>query len=133
MQTDLTQVVAEKMQVLPIEKQQKVLEFVESIEVSEKQPNINTSLSKIDDKSAIEAIEKILQDKDFPDRFSVLKPQLKKNYWKVPIALTYPKHEPILLTDAFVDVRTGKVEMKISFDELLEKGKKKAKEAFSIA
>lgn len=133
MQTDLTQVVAEKMQGLPIEKQQKVLEFVESIEVSEKQPNINTYLSKIDDKSAIEAIEKILQDNDFPDRFSVLKPQLKKNHWKVPIALTYPKHEPILLADAFVDVRTGKVEMKITFDELLKKGKKKAKEVFSIA
>jgi len=30
-------------------------------------------------------------------------------------------------------MRTGKVEMKISFDELLKKGKKKAKEVFSIA
>jgi hypothetical protein len=30
-------------------------------------------------------------------------------------------------------MRTGKVEMEISFDELLKKGKKKAKEVFSIA
>ena len=129
MSTDLAQIVAEKMQVLPIEKQQKVLEFVESIE----EPEVNESVSKINDKSAVEAIEKLLQDKDFPDRFSVLKPELQNNKWKVPIALTYPNHEPILLTDAFVDVKTGKVEMKISFDELLKKGKKKAKEAFSIA
>ncbi|MBA2606953.1 MAG: hypothetical protein M3521_09975 [Acidobacteriota bacterium] len=32
MPTDLTQIVTEKMQVLPLEKQQRVLEFVESIE-----------------------------------------------------------------------------------------------------
>ncbi len=32
MPTDLTQIVAEKMQVLPLEKWQRVLEFVESIE-----------------------------------------------------------------------------------------------------
>ena len=129
MPTDLAQVVAEKMQTFPIEKQQQVLEFVESIE----EPTLNKSALQINDKSAVEAIEKLLQDKDFPDRFSVLIPELQKNKWKVPIALTYPKHKPILLTDAFVDVRTGKVEMKISFDELLKKGKRKAKEVFSIA
>jgi tRNA splicing endonuclease len=129
MPTDLAQVVAEKMQTFPIEKQQQVLEFVESIE----EPTLNKSTLQINDKSAVEAIEKLLQDKDFPDRFSVLIPELQKNKWKVPIALTYPKHEPILLTDAFVDVRTGQVEMKISFDELFKKGKKKAKEVFSIA
>ncbi|CAN5464913.1 hypothetical protein BH20ACI1_BH20ACI1_07940 [soil metagenome] len=129
MSNNLAKTVAEKMQVLPIEQQQKVLEFVESIE----KPNVNKSSLQISDKSAVEAIEKLLQDKDFPDRFSVLLPKLQENKWKVPIALTYPKQEPILLTDAFVDVRTGKVEMKISFDELLKKGKKKAKEVFSIA
>lgn len=123
MPTDLAQIVAEKMQILPIEKQQKVLEFVESIEESK----------AVNAKSAGEAIEKLLQDNDFPDRFSVLKPELQKNKWKVPIALTYPNREPIFLTDAFVDAKTGKVEMKMSFDELLKKGKKKAKEAFSIA
>jgi len=94
---------------------------------------LDESLAEINDKSAIETLEALLQYYDFPDRFSVLKPELEKNRWKVPIALTYPKQEPILLTDAFVDVRTGKVEMKISFDELLKKGKRKAKEVFSIA
>lgn len=94
---------------------------------------LDESLAEIDDKSAIETLEALLQYYDFPDRFSVLKPELKKNRWRVPIALTYPKKEPILLADAFVDVKTGKVEMKITFDELLKKGKKKAKEVFSIA
>ena len=37
MSTDLAQIVAAKMQVLPVEKQQKVLEFVESIETPKKQ------------------------------------------------------------------------------------------------
>ncbi|MCA1622881.1 MAG: hypothetical protein LC768_00880 [Acidobacteria bacterium] len=90
-------------------------------------------LAEIDDKSAIGIVEGLLQYYGFPDRFSVLKPKLEKNRWRVPIALTYPKYEPIWLEDAFVDVRTGKVKMKISFNELLKKGKKKAKEVFSIA
>jgi hypothetical protein len=94
---------------------------------------LDESLIEVTEKSAIEIIEGLLQYYDFPDRFSVLKPKLEKNRWRVPIALTYPKHEPIWLVDAFVDARTGKVEMKISFDELLKKGKKKAKEVFSIA
>lgn len=94
---------------------------------------IDEPLAEIHQHSAMEIIEGLLQFHDFPDRFSVLKPELKRNRWKVPIALTYPKHEPIWLADAFVDVRTGKVEMKLSFDELLKKGKKKAKEVFSIA
>lgn len=81
---------------------------------------------------AAEIIEGLLQFYDFPDRFAVLKPKLEDNQWRVPIVLTYPKHEPIWLADAFVDSRTGKFEMKISFDELLKKGKKKAKEVFSI-
>ncbi len=37
MSNHLVEIVAEKMQVLPIEKQQKVLEFVESIEKQKKQ------------------------------------------------------------------------------------------------
>ena len=94
---------------------------------------LDESLAEIDDKSAIETLEALLQYHDFPDRFSVLKPELENNQWRVPIALTYPKHEPVKLEDAFVDVRTGKVKMKVSFDELLRKGKKKAKEVFSIA
>jgi hypothetical protein len=88
---------------------------------------------EITDKISIEIIEGLLQYYDFPDRFSVLEPKLEKTRWRVPIALTYPKHEPIWLVDAFVDVKTGEVEMKISFDELLKKGKKKAEEVFSIA
>ena len=115
---------------------QKLERYRESLKNEE--PNflsslLDESLSEIDDKSAIETLEALLQYYDFPDRFSVLKPELVKNQWRVPIALTYPKHEPIKLEDAFVDVRTGKVEMKISFDQLLKKGKKKAKEVLSIA
>ena len=86
----------------------------------------------ITEELAIEIVEGLLQYHDFPDRFSVLKPILENNQWRIPIALTYPKQEPIWLEDAFVDVRTGKVEMKISFDELLKKGRKKSKEAFSV-
>lgn len=126
MPTDLAQIVAEKVAVLPIEKQQKVLEFVESIEESEKQP-------EIDEKSAVEALEKLLQDNDFPDRFSVLKPKLEEGKWRVAIALTYPKYEPIWLADAFVDAETGEVQMSLSIGDLLREGKRKAKEAFSIA
>lgn len=55
MPTDLTQVVAERMQVLPIEKQQKVLEFVESIEGSAK-PQKQSLLDKL------EAISKRVPD-----------------------------------------------------------------------
>lgn len=94
---------------------------------------LDETLAEIDDKSAIETLQALLQYYDFPDRFSVLKPELEKNRWRVPIALTYPKQEPISLADAYVDIKTGKVEMKISFDELLKRGKKKAKEVFSIA
>lgn len=106
--------------------------------LKEKEPQflinlLNESLIEINRKSAVEIIEGLLQYHDFPDRFAVLKPELQNDRWKISIALTYPEHEPILLTDAFVDVRTGKVEMEMSFDELLKKGRKKAKEAFSIA
>lgn len=94
---------------------------------------LDEPLAEVNEKSAVEILEALLQYYDFPDRFSVLKPKLERNRWRVPIALAYPKYEPILLTNAFIDVRTGKVEMKISFDELLKKGKKKAKEVFSIA
>lgn len=90
-------------------------------------------LAEIDSKGAAEVLESLLQYYDFPDRFSVLTPAFEKTRWRVPIALTYPKQEPIWLADAFVDTKTGKVEMKISFEDLLKKGKKKAKEAFSIA
>ncbi|MGI8640688.1 MAG: hypothetical protein ACR2MG_12185 [Pyrinomonadaceae bacterium] len=94
---------------------------------------VDEPLAEITATLAVEIVEGLLQYNDFPDRFSVMKPELVKNRWKVPIALTYPKLEPILLADAFVDVKTGKVKMKISFDELLKRGKKKAKEVFSIA
>ncbi len=92
-----------------------------------------TLAQEITEKLAIEIVEGLLQYYDFPDRFSVLKPKLEKTKWRVPIGLTYPKHELIWLADAFVDIKTGKVEMKIAFEELLKKGKKKAKEVFSIA
>ncbi len=52
MPNNLAQIVAEKMQVLPIEKQQKVLDFVESIEKPKKQ----TLLDKL------EAISKSVPD-----------------------------------------------------------------------
>jgi hypothetical protein len=55
MHTDLSQIVAEKMQTFPIEKQQKVLEFVESIEETE-EPKRQTLLDKL------EAISKRVPD-----------------------------------------------------------------------
>jgi len=55
MHTDLSQIVAEKMQNFPVEKQQKVLEFVESIEQSE-EPKKQTLLDKL------EAISKRVPD-----------------------------------------------------------------------
>ncbi|MDQ3043053.1 MAG: hypothetical protein M3R11_11895 [Acidobacteriota bacterium] len=55
MHTDLSQVVAEKMQTFPIEKQQKVLEFVESIEATE-EPERQSLLEKL------EAISKRVPD-----------------------------------------------------------------------
>ncbi|MDQ3635108.1 MAG: hypothetical protein ACR2MD_02025 [Aridibacter sp.] len=45
MQNDLSKVVAEKVAVLPIEKQQKVLDFVESIE--EKEPQKKSLFEKL--------------------------------------------------------------------------------------
>jgi len=47
MPTDLAQVVAEKMQILPLEKQQIVLEFVVSIEETEK-PKKQSLLDKLE-------------------------------------------------------------------------------------
>ncbi len=47
MPSDLAQIVAEKMKVLPVEKQQKVLMFVEAIEVSES-PKKQTLLDKLE-------------------------------------------------------------------------------------
>jgi len=47
MHTDLSQVVAEKMQSFPIEKQREVLEFVESIEETEK-PKKQSPLDKLE-------------------------------------------------------------------------------------
>ena len=55
MHSDLPQVVAEKMQTFPIEKQQKVLEFVESIEENE-EPKKQSLLDKL------EAISKRVPD-----------------------------------------------------------------------
>ncbi len=55
MHIDISQIVVEKMQVLPIEKQQKVLEFVESIEETEK-PKRQSLLDKL------EAISKRVPD-----------------------------------------------------------------------
>ncbi len=47
MHTNLSQIVAEKMQSFPIEKQQKVLEFVESIEATE-EPKRQSLLDKLE-------------------------------------------------------------------------------------
>lgn len=60
MPTDLSQVVAEKMQTLPIEKQQKVLEFVEDLAETRK-----TIWEKIDERVnnlSAETLEKLPTD-----------------------------------------------------------------------
>ena len=58
MNTDLSRVVAEKMQILPIEKQQKVLAFVESIEEID-EPKKQSLLDKL------EAIRKRVPDEEW--------------------------------------------------------------------
>ncbi len=63
MQNDLSKVVAEKVSVLPIEKQQKVLDFVESIE--EKEPQKKSLFEKIEErvsKLSEETLEKLPTD-----------------------------------------------------------------------
>lgn len=119
-----------------LKNQRKLEQFKNSLRQEESEFLVNLieePLAEITEKSAIEIVEGLLQYNEFPDRFSVLEPKLEKNRWRVPIGLTYPKYEPIWLADAFVDIRNGKFEMKISFDKLLKKGKEKAREALSIA
>lgn len=118
-----------------LKNKQKLEQFKDSLRAEEPEflaNLLNEPLAEITYKNAVGIVEGLLQYYDFPDRFSVLKPSLQENQWQVSIALTYPKHEPIWLVDAFVDVKTGEVEMEISFDELLNKGKMKAKEVFSL-
>ncbi len=58
MPTDLSQVVAEKMQILPIEEQQKVVEFVDSLTKAKRK----TLLEKIEErvgKLSAETLEKL--------------------------------------------------------------------------
>jgi hypothetical protein len=54
MPNDLTQIVAEKMQVLPIEEQQKVVEFVQTLGLEKRKSlldKINERVSKLSDKT----------------------------------------------------------------------------------
>ncbi|MGI8668892.1 MAG: hypothetical protein ACR2J3_03480 [Aridibacter sp.] len=63
MQNDLSKVVAEKVAILPIEQQQKVLDFVESIE--EKEPQKKSLFEKIEErvgKLSEETLEKLPTD-----------------------------------------------------------------------
>lgn len=92
---------------------------------------LDERLGEIKEKTAIQTVTGYLQFYDFPDRFSVLNPTLEGNFWRVPIALIYPKQEPIWLEDALVDAKTGEVELGITIEELKQKGKLKAKEIFS--
>ncbi len=64
MQNDLSKVVAEKVAVLPIEKQQKVLDFVESIEEA-KEPQKKSLFEKIEERVSRlseETLEKLPTD-----------------------------------------------------------------------
>lgn len=61
MHTDLSQLVAEKMQTLPLEEQQKVVDFVENLA----QPKPKTLLEKIEErvsKLSAETLEKLPTD-----------------------------------------------------------------------
>ena len=64
MHTDLSQVVAKKMQTFPIEKQRKVLEFVESIEetVEPKRQSLLDKLEAISKRVPDEVWEKLPTD-----------------------------------------------------------------------
>ena len=61
MHTDLSQVVAEKMQTLPIEKQQKVLEFVDSL-AQEKRKTLQEKIEERVSKLSVETLEKLPTD-----------------------------------------------------------------------
>ncbi len=60
MDTDLSQVVAEKMRILPIEKQQKVLEFVEDL--AEARKTIWEKIDKRVSNLSAETLEKLPTD-----------------------------------------------------------------------
>jgi hypothetical protein len=64
MPTDLARIIAEKMQRLPLEKQQKVLEFVESIEEADKpqKPSLLDKLEAISKRVPDEVWEKLPAD-----------------------------------------------------------------------
>ncbi len=87
---------------------------------------------EITDKIAIEIVTGWMQFYDFPDRYTVGEPVLEKNQWRVPIWLTYPNDKGVWLEDAFVNFRTGNIEISSSAKALREKGKSKAKEIFSV-
>lgn len=61
MPTDLAQVVAEKMQILPLEKQQKVLEFVNSL-TEEKRKTLQERIEERVSKLSEETLSKLPAD-----------------------------------------------------------------------
>ena len=61
MPTDLSQIVAEKVSVLPIEKQQKVLEFVDSL-TEEKRKSFQERMAERVGKLSAETLEKLPTD-----------------------------------------------------------------------
>ncbi len=93
---------------------------------------LDEPLAEIDDKASIEIVTGWLQYYDFPDRYTVGEPVLDDENWRVPILLTYPKEKSIWIEDAFVDSKTGIIEISSSVEQLRKKGKKKALEVFSV-
>lgn len=93
---------------------------------------LDEPLAEVTDKAAIEIVTGWMQFYDFPDRYTVGEPVLEGNQWRVPIWLTYPNDKGVWLEDAFVNIRSGAIEISSSAEELRERGKRKAKEIFSV-
>lgn len=113
---------------------QKLQQFKNSLSKRESEFLVNLldePLSEIDNKSAHKIVTGWLQFYDFPDRYSVGEPILEGENWRIPILLTYPKEKSIWLEDAFVNSKTGVLEIKSSVEKLRNKGKKKAREVVS--
>jgi hypothetical protein len=94
---------------------------------------LDSSLASIPSDVAIEMVEGILQFYDFPDRFSVSDPVLDGKNWIIKIGLNYQGHEAIWLDELVINKNTGHLSLNQSFEELLKKGRKMAKETLSVS
>lgn len=78
MPNDLTQIVAEKMQVLPIEEQQKVVEFIQTLG-KEKSKSLLDKINERVSKLSVETLERLpVDDAENLDHYLYGSPKRKK-------------------------------------------------------